>query len=147
MRLDAVLITFLLGLPAWAQGQPERDLLSRFAEAIRTGDVKTLDRVLAPEYFEISPAGEYDPRAKVLTFYQPPQFNSAQAPKVIEIDEWQAMPLNADVSVISTRETSVITTPDGERRIPIRVTTVLRRGAAGWLIVSRHYTGIRPPRK
>ncbi len=41
-------------------------LLTAFVEAQRTFDVRQLDDVLAPDYVEISPAGEVDPRDKVL---------------------------------------------------------------------------------
>ena len=46
-------------------------LLNTFIDAQLRFDVQQLDAVLAPDYVEISPAGEVDPRAKVLSFYAP----------------------------------------------------------------------------
>ena len=46
-------------------------LLNTFVQAQRTFDVSQLNEILAPDYVEISPAGEVDPRAEVLSFYAP----------------------------------------------------------------------------
>jgi len=46
-------------------------LLRQFAEAQKNYDARVLDEILAPDYVEISPLGEVDPRAKVLGFYAP----------------------------------------------------------------------------
>ncbi|HEY0084040.1 MAG TPA: nuclear transport factor 2 family protein, partial [Pyrinomonadaceae bacterium] len=44
-------------------------LVRQLAEAQKNYDAAKLDEILAPDYIEISPAGEVDSRAKVLGFY------------------------------------------------------------------------------
>ena len=41
-------------------------------------DAKKLDSLFTPDYIEISPLGEFDPRAKVLSFYAPDQKPTVQ---------------------------------------------------------------------
>ena len=46
-------------------------MLQALVVAQETFDATQLDQLLAPDYIEISPLGEVDPRAKVLGFYAP----------------------------------------------------------------------------
>lgn len=49
------------------------------ADAQRTFDQAAMDRLLAEDYVEVSPVGDVDPRAKVLSFYTP----EARAPRAV----------------------------------------------------------------
>lgn len=116
-------------------------LLKTFVEAQRTFDVKQLDDLLAPDYVEISPAGEVDPRAKVLSFYAP--------------DKKIADPPEAALDIVSTRlydDTAVtIATLTYQMKAPngaaaarsmqcVFVTRIIDRR---WKLVSAQYTPVR----
>ena len=53
------------------EDQKLRHLVGRLTDAQTRFDPKALDALLTPDYIEISPAGEFDERAKVLGFYAP----------------------------------------------------------------------------
>jgi hypothetical protein len=87
----AVAFTFLffvLAAPAKAQSRDDAALTSlvkQMANAQVTFDQAALDRILTSDYIEISPAGEFDPRAKVLGFYEKkPEGNAIPALEVSE---------------------------------------------------------------
>ncbi|MDQ1523675.1 MAG: hypothetical protein QOE47_1599, partial [Pyrinomonadaceae bacterium] len=64
------------------------NLVRQLAAAQKDYDAAKLDEILAPDYVEISPAGEVDPRAKVLSFYAPDKKSTRQGELVsYELDE------------------------------------------------------------
>ena len=48
-----------------------KTLVDQLTTAQAEYDPTALDRLFTSDYIEISPAGEFDPREKVLTFYTP----------------------------------------------------------------------------
>jgi ketosteroid isomerase-like protein len=116
-------------------------LLNTLVEAQRTFDAGQLNEILAPDYVEISPAGEVDPRDKVLSFYAP--------------DKKIADPPAAALEDVTTRvygETAVtIATltyrmrgPDGaDASRSMRCVFVTRIVDGKWKLVSAQYTPIR----
>ena len=46
-------------------------LVKQLTDAQTAYDAKALDKLFTADYIEISPAGEFDPRVKVLGFYTP----------------------------------------------------------------------------
>jgi ketosteroid isomerase-like protein len=107
-------------------------------------DVASLDRLLAPEYVEISPVGEVDPRAKVLSFYTPDKKAAAGPVPKVELDEVSTR-IFGDTAVTIGR---VSFTPPGAP-LPagrMRVVFVLRAAAGQWRLVSSQYTPIREKR-
>src|SRR5262245_7898698 len=85
-------------------------LLKQFVEAQRSFDLKQIDASLAPDYVEISPVGEVDPRAKVLTFYAPEK-RVADAPEAA-LDEINTR-MYGDMAVTIARLTYQMKGPNG----------------------------------
>ncbi len=116
-------------------------LLQTFVEAQRTFDVRQLDELLTPDYVEISPAGDVDPRAKVLSFYAPDK-KVADAPAAT-LDEISTR-LSGDTAITIARVTYHMKGADGaavERSM--RCVFVTRIVETRWKLVSTQYTPIR----
>ena len=54
-----------------------RAAIDRMTTAQSAYDSAALDSIFTSDYIEISPVGEFDPRAKVLTFYTPAEKEKA----------------------------------------------------------------------
>ncbi|KXK02239.1 MAG: hypothetical protein UZ17_ACD001001611 [Acidobacteria bacterium OLB17] len=152
MKLRAAILPFIIltiSIAAFGQAEGRHDrelkaLIQRMADAQIAFDVKTLDAVLAPDYIEISPLGEVDPREKVLGFYKP------------EMRPPGGMSGKAEFSEISIRDygkaailivrATFTATVNGKAMPPrsLRAVFVCRHLKDGWKIVSGQYTGIRP---
>jgi uncharacterized protein (TIGR02246 family) len=107
-------------------------------------DVASLDRLLAPDYVEISPVGEVDPRAKVLSFYTSDKKAAAGPVPKVELDEVSTR-VFGDTAVTIGR---VSFTPPGAPQPAgrMRAVFVLRAAAGQWRLVSSQYTPIREKR-
>jgi uncharacterized protein (TIGR02246 family) len=121
-------------------------LLRQFTEAQKNYDAAKLDEILAPDYVEISPAGEVDPRAKVLGFYSPEKKSARQGELVsYELDEITTR-IYDDTAIVVARLPFTMKTPDGQTMSrALRCTFVCRKTRGKWRIASAQYTGIRPP--
>lgn len=123
--------------PVMAQDATVRQVVERF-EAARAGfDQAALAATLAPQFEEISPAGEVDSREKVLGFYAP----EAKRP---------APPMTTDAVTVQTLGDTAIVTSRISMTIPgapapraIRARYVVRAGTSGWQLVSAQYTPMR----
>lgn len=116
-------------------------LLKQFVEAQRSFDVKQLDDLLAPDYVEISPLGEVDPRAKVLSFYAPDK-KISDTP-IATLDEL-ATRLSGDHAITSARLTYTMKGPDGSTmERSMRCVFVTRIVETRWKLVSTQYTPMR----
>jgi uncharacterized protein (TIGR02246 family) len=121
-------------------------LLRQFTEAQKNHDAAKLDEILAPDYVEISPAGEVDPRAKVLSFYAPEK-KSQRGGELVSygLDEITTR-IYGDTAIIVARLPFTMKTPDGQTMSrAMRCTIVCRKTRGKWRIASAQYTGIRPP--
>lgn len=121
-------------------------LLRRFTAAQKNYDAGVLDEILAPDYVEISPAGEVDPRAKVLGFYAPEKKSARQGELVsYELDEITSR-IYGDTAIIVARLPFTLKTPDGQSvSRALRCMFVCRKTRGKWRIASAQYTSIRPP--
>jgi uncharacterized protein (TIGR02246 family) len=121
-------------------------LVRQLAEAQKNYDAAKLDEILAPDYVEISPAGEVDPRAKVLGFYAPERKSARQGELIsYEFDEITSR-IYGDTAIVVARLPFTMKTPDGQSMSrALRCTFVCRKTRGKWRIASAHYTGIRPP--
>ena len=120
-------------------------LLKQMTDAQTAYDAAAMDRIFASDYIEISPAGEFDPREKVLGFYTPKA--KAEAGSVtpsLEVSEYSFRTYDKFAVVISKFTYTI--TADGKTMPPrsMRVTTVFRKEKGEWKIASTQYTGIRP---
>lgn len=130
--------------PVQAQVQTKADpaimtLVDAFSDARNRFDAAALDRLLTPDYVEVSPRGEIDPRKAVLGFYAlekaipvPPMALSTQSVRRY-----------GDVAIVVGSVNFATPGPNGatvDRQL--RVTYVGRRVRGRWLMASTHYTGV-----
>jgi uncharacterized protein (TIGR02246 family) len=120
-------------------------LVRQLADAQKNYDAAKLDEILAPDYVEISPAGEVDPRAKVIGFYAPEK-KSARGGELVsyELDEITSR-IYGDTAIVVARLPFTMKTADGQSvSRALRCTFVCRKTRGKWRIASAQYTGIRP---
>lgn len=151
-----IVLTCSVGL-ASAQNQSnwnkdERELtmlIKQMTDAQVNYDSSALDKIFAADYIEISPAGEFDPREKVLGFYTPEAKakNGGVRPK-IEADEFSIRIYEKqNFAILITRLSFLMPAPEGQTPRPpmsMRATIVFRKEKGAWKIASTQYTGIRP---
>lgn len=145
-----VLLMLFSCVSVFAQSKNDEQLkalVKQMTDAQTNFQPDVLDKILAADYIEISPLGEFDPREKVLGFYKPELKPPADKSTVkVETDEFSIRQYQ-DFAVVITRLNYTITS-DGKPPAPfsIRATFVCRPENGVWKIVSAQYTGIRPPR-
>ena len=154
MRRNFALLFLLImsaALPAAAQNNAKdeaalKSLVDQLTTAQAEYDPVALDRIFTPDYIEISPAGEFDPRDKVLTFYTP-EWKAKSGGMTINIEEtYPSIRIYGPTAVVIT-EMSYTMSKDGQSRPGPRImaTIVARKDKGTWKIASAQYTGIRPP--
>lgn len=115
--------------------------LNQLVDAQLRFDVAQMDALLAPDYVEISPAGEVDPRAKVLSFYAPDK--KIADPPQATLDEISTR-VNGDTAITIARLTYTMKAPDGSpAERSMRCVFVTRIIDTKWKIASTQYTPIR----
>ena len=108
-------------------------------------DVKTQDKLLTGDYFEVSPLGEIDTRDKVLSFYSPDAKAAAAGSAQVTTSEHSIRIY--DKFAIAIVRLDYVMSANGKTLPPrsIRVTFALSRTEkSSWRIASAQYTGIRP---
>lgn len=120
-------------------------VLQDMSEAQSRYDASRLDRIFTADYIEISPIGEFDPRAKVLTFYTP----EAKAKDGVELKtthDYRSIRVYGSTAVVIA-ELSFVMTKDGNTMPPRKMvmTAVCRKERGTWKVASAQYTGVRPP--
>lgn len=139
-----LLLSFAAG--ATAQSNTRHDaglkaLVLQMTTYQTTFDQAGLDRIFTADYIEISPAGEFDPREKVLGFYKAEARPVARTIPATDVSEVSIRNYGKFAIVIAMLTYTVSPT------IPprsIRATFVCRREKGTWKIASSQYTGIRP---
>lgn len=109
-------------------------------------DAAALDRIFTADYIEVSPAGEFDPRAKVMTFYTPEE-KAKMAGMTVTVEEvFRSIRTYGDTAIVIS-EFGYTMTKDGAGRPGPKIiaTFVARKENGAWKIASAQYTGIRPP--
>lgn len=116
-------------------------LLNQFIDAQLRFDVAQLDGLLAADYVEISPVGEVDPRAKVLSFYAPDK-KTGDSPAAT-LDEISTR-VNGETGITTARLTYKMKAPDSSTaERSMRCVFVTRIVETKWKLVSTQYTPIR----
>lgn len=153
MRTKA-LITFLslaLSTAVAAQTGPARSsngarerqlvrLVRGLVDAQRNYDQRTLRQLTAPDYVEISPRGEIDPREKMLSFY-------SERPKDPGPDistDFESVRAYGDMGLVVA--TMNMTAPDGKggtTNRALRASMVARCARQGCKLVLAQYTPVR----
>ncbi|MEQ1765717.1 MAG: nuclear transport factor 2 family protein [Pyrinomonadaceae bacterium] len=107
-------------------------------------DAAALDRLFTSDFIEISPIGEFDPRAKVLSFYTPTEKEKSGGFDIAVAEEFRSTRVYGDTAVAIVELTFAMS-KDG-KTMPARkmmATVVLRKERGSWKIASSQYTGIR----
>lgn len=118
-------------------------LVQRYAEAQSNFDQAAIRAATDEQFVEISPVGEVDSRAKVLSFYAPDL--KRPAPQ-LQIDE-PAVRIFGDTAVVSVRLNYSMNQGGVARNFAMRASYVARLVNQRWVLVSAQYTGIRPPKQ
>ena len=140
-----------LAIAAAAQGKPNdeaviKTLVDQMTTAQADYDPAALDRLFTADYIEISPAGEFDPRPKVLAFYTP-EWKAKNNGMTISIEEsYPSIRVYGNTAVVITQMAYTMSKDGQTRQGPRMMATIVARKDKGvWKIASAHYTGIRPP--
>jgi uncharacterized protein (TIGR02246 family) len=151
-KLEIVITLFLLSVAVAVSAQTRsrddaalKSLVTQMADAQTAFDAAALDRILTTDYIEISPAGEFDPREKVLGFYKPELKPPADVIPKVELSDFSIRGYGKFAIVIV--KLTYMTTTSGKAMPPrsMRATFVCRQEKGSWKIASAQYTGIRPP--
>jgi len=121
--------------------QSVSELVQRFATAQGTFDRATLEALTAENYIEISPIGEIDPRAKMLSFYVKHDANPLPA---ITVDEITPRVLG-NTAIVLAKVSYAMTAGGQTRTSALRSSFVAQQQDGAWKLVSAQYTPIRPP--
>ena len=130
-------------LPAHA-ATPEQsvsELVQRFVTAQGTFDRATLEALTAENYIEISPIGEVDPRAKMLSFYLKHDDKPLPA---ISVDEITPRVMG-NTAIVLAKVSYAMTVGGQTRTAALRSSFVALQQDGAWKLVSAQYTPIRPP--
>ena len=116
-------------------------VLQTLVDSQVTFDQKRMDSVLAPDYVEISPVGDVDDRAKVLSFYAPDQKANAPVGKAV-LSEVSSRGYG-EMAVTIAKLTFNLTTPNGVMSREMRSVYVTRHIGGRWLVVSSQFTPMK----
>ena len=150
MKLKVFIFILLLSsVSVFAQSKGDaalKILVKQMVDAQTNFQPDALDKILASDYIEISPLGEFDTRDKVLGFYKPEMKPPADKMSATnEVSDFSIRSYGKFAVVIARLNYNIVS--DGKPLPPrsIRVTYVCRREKGAWKIASAQYTGIRPP--
>ena len=112
--------------------------LGRLADAFLAAqarlDTGALADLTAPDYVEISPIGEVDPRARMLSFYTPDKKRPVPPTTVAE----------RTIRVLG--DTGIVTQRLSFGPAAVRAVYIARRTTGSWKLVSLQFTPIRTPK-
>ena len=132
----------LLITPAHA-ATPEQsvsELVQRFTTAQGTFDRAALEALTVENYIEISPLGEVDPRAKMLSFYVKHDDKPLPA---ITVDEITTRVLG-NTAIVLAKVSYAMTVGGQTRTAAVRSSFVALQQHGAWKLVSAQHTPIRP---
>jgi len=149
MRVIFVLSLFIVfAFNAFPQNNTDDDAIRAVIQKLVTAqadyDLRALDSIFTSDYIEISPAGEFDPRDKVLGFYKPSiRPDPAKMTAAVDVTEYSIR--NYGSFAITIARFNYAMTAEGKPLPPrsIRATIVLKKDKTDWKIASAQYTGIR----
>jgi ketosteroid isomerase-like protein len=136
LRTVPLCLALIAAAPAVAatpQATSPADVVSSFIAAQRGFDRPALERLTAPDYVEISPIGEVDPREKMLGFYTPDK--RQPTPEIVTTE--RDVRVHGDTALVTARLSI------GPRAM--RGVYVARRDAGVWRLISAQFTPIRVP--
>lgn len=111
-------------------------------EAQKNYDAEAMAKILAADYVEVSPLGEVDTRAKVLSFYTP-----ERKAKSGELTDYRLEEITTRVygnsAVVVARLPFAMNAGGTATRGAFRCTFVLMKTKGQWKLVSSQFTTIR----
>ncbi len=114
-----------------------------YLTAQRGFDAATLAALTDPDFVEISPVGEVDLRAKMLSFYTPDKKRTAPPMRYEQVHAWK----NGPSGTIIGKVIYTMTSPAGEMRTSeLTATFQLHRSKGKWKLVAAQYTPVRASR-
>ena len=131
-----------------ATEQQLRDATQAVLDAQRTFDPSALDALLAPDYLEISPVGDVDDRAEVLSFYNADAKAKATAGGMVPLSSLASdtnVRIDGDHAIVIALDTVRIKTGETEREVAMRLAFHFRRIDGKWLLQTAQYTPQRKP--
>lgn len=130
-----------------ATEQPLRDATQAVLDAQSTFDQPALDALLAPDYLEISPIGDVDERAEVLSFYSADAKAKATAGGMLPLSSLASdmqFRIDGDHAIVIALDTVRINVGAAEREVAMRLAFHFRRIDGKWLLQTAQYTPQRP---
>ncbi len=110
-------------------------------------DLKALEALLAPDYVEVSPVGDVDERAEVLSFYTPEARNQMLAagmePLSNKIDETRIR-VYGDQAIVIAKDTAELKVNGVAEQRAMRMLFHFRKLGGKWLLQTMQATWLRP---
>lgn len=136
-----------------AQVAAEKELIAA-AQAVVDAqihfDLKALDALLAPDYVEVSPIGDVDERAKVLSFYTPEakaqMLAAGMEPLSAKIEE-SRIRVYGDQAIVIVKDTAALKVKGVAEQRSMRVLFHFRKTGGKWLLQTMQATWLKPPAK
>lgn len=121
------------------KGEQAKNIVEQHVKAQLAFDVDTLNQLTHSRYFEISPAGEFDPKEKMLGFYA--KKGNGPRPE-LHISDWEVRELTTS-TVISARLNYKMQLGEQTRQFSMRASYVLCQESNVSKVCTAHYTPIR----
>lgn len=122
-----------------------KSLIKQMTDAQMAYDAAALDKIFTSDYIEVSPAGEFDPRAKVLGFYTPKaKADAGNISTSLEVTDYSIRSYdNFAIAIVRLNYTLI---NEGKSLPPrsMRAMVIFRKERGLWKIASAQFTGIRP---
>jgi ketosteroid isomerase-like protein len=115
-----------------------QEALQRYVQAESAFDLEALKAVLDPQFIEISPLGQVDDHAAVLSFYAPDKKVAGPPMQLAQT----VVHDHGDTAVVSSQ---LSYTMQGHA-MTLTLGAVARRTAQGWQLLSAQYTPVRQNR-
>ena len=130
-----------------ATEQQLHDATQAVLDAQSTFDQPALDALLAPGYLEISPIGDVDERAEVLSFYSADAKAKETAGGMLPLSSLASdmnVRIDGDHAIVIALDTVRIKVGEAEREVAMRLAFHFRHIDGKWLLQTAQYTPQRP---
>ncbi len=136
-----------------AQAIAEKDLAAAARAVVDAQirfDLKALDALLAPDYVEVSPIGDVDERAEVLSFYTPEakaQMLAAGMEPLSSAIEEIRIRIYGDQAIVIAKDTAALKVEGVTEQRSMRMLFHFRKLGGKWLLQTLQATWLKPPAK
>jgi hypothetical protein len=145
-NLLLITVVALASAAAQAEESPQQALLQlvqSYSDAQIGFEPQKIDAVVTRDFIEVSPAGEVDPREKVLGFYEPSK-KKGDPQRFVATEPVVRIFGNAASVIVNLTGSATV---NGEKRsFSFRAGYLAVKEGGQWKLASAQYTGIRPPK-